>query len=795
MSYLQLFVELMTNGKSPFSEMRFYGFTDLGTIAGNFFSVFLMWLGKGLAAFLDACEEFANAAYNFISFSGSSTFVNLYNVINSYLFVPLLIIFGILAIKFALGTVQRGESKTILQNLGILFFVVAVLPSIFSFVNKEIIGQDFLLSMQGDSNGTSSISANGNINDPISSAGIGYGASVTTTNRRHISDDILRSNTYDFWYLYNKSDVKEIFYGKSPNDVEGKPTVNLDNLLENLQETQNEYINSNEAKALTFSGNVFDPNIGIDEEHGYFEIPDFFRWRVLASDIYSGPVSTDGENIQDIRLSQYTVSEMWNGFNIIGGEGWGHECYLRYNVDYLNLFIQLIAVAIMYFAIGYSVFKLIIELIIHQLFGATMAAMDLTGGQRIKKYLGSIIGIYLALLLSALTIMLFMPARNFACNLLDSRGLGDSLVTLTLAMVMLDIPNIIARYFNINTGIRGGMAMAGMGLMAAGRMAARQAGRMARAPFRAAGNTYDRMRNNQTATQRDAARRNERQAERASEQAERQRENQERENQRQRERQEREAQQQARDEQRRQENEAREAQQQAQKKAEFDSKQKEFEKQHGTGGDYERYEQPIDYDKDSEGADKNKDAIVQRAGASSAYNDFEGKQKSFKNDIQSGATAVGATEADTARALKANPSEIVDAKKGMYSSISSEAVKNGGTQNDYREAAQKTASRMNAGGENADYVNYLADASYNSAHSEQIRARAKNIQSMNRGMSDQDAYVAAMDKVSGNYQFTESNKSKIAAAELRDYGSLRNGNIYGKRPDPSKYKVSSKSAL
>ena len=439
----------------------------------------MMWIGKGLAAFLDACEEFANAAYNFLSFSGNNTFVSLYNTINKYLFIPLLIVFLLIALKMTVGASRKGESKEILKNLGILFFVVAILPSVFSYINKNVFGKDFLMSMQGDT--TSTTVEYGETHSDTGSTSVfskTYGTHYQTSNR------ILRSNTYDFIYLFYNSSLKKIYGDHTVNDS-GKAAnaPNVDSIINELNELQKKYPDSSEASVVTFAGSVFDPNIGLDSDHGYDSLPDFFNYKVTPKreDTITNDVNDSGTTYQ-----MYEVSQNWGGIPIVN---WGHECYIRYNVDYLNLFVQLIAVAIMYFCIGYSVIKLIIELMVHQLFGGIIAATDLTGGQRIKKFLGSILGIYFALLLSALTIILFLSARDFAVGLLDTRGLGDSLITITLAITMLDIPNIVARYFNINTGIRGGMGIAGMALYGAGRMAARNAGRVARAPFRAAGTT------------------------------------------------------------------------------------------------------------------------------------------------------------------------------------------------------------------------------------------------------------------------------------------------------------------
>ena len=69
----------------------------------------------------------------------------------------------------------------------------------------------------------------------------------------------------------------------------------------------------------------------------------------------------------------------------------------------------------------------------------------------------------------------------------------------------------------------------------------------------------------------------------------------------------------------------------------------------------------------------------------------------------------------------------------------------------------------------------------NAQHSGELRNNAINIQNTSsRRISDVEAYTQAM-KQSG-YGFSEANMERIAASELKNNGSLRNGSIYEKRP-------------
>lgn len=148
MTYEQLYILLMNDSDNPFSSIRVASFFSISSLITDLINMVLIFIGKGLAKLLDVFQEFANQAYNFLSFGYSDTFNELYGVINNYIFIPLVICFIILALKLTTGSLYRGETKTILKNLGILFLVIAVLPSVFYTINTQIIGKDFLNEVQ-----------------------------------------------------------------------------------------------------------------------------------------------------------------------------------------------------------------------------------------------------------------------------------------------------------------------------------------------------------------------------------------------------------------------------------------------------------------------------------------------------------------------------------------------------------------------------------------------------------------------------------------------------------------------
>ena len=764
MSYKELFIELLSNRNSPFQFMDFTGLFHFDKAIGNLLNAILLALCKGLASFLDACEEFANTAYNFLSFSNSPDFVNLYNILSKYWVVPFIAILGFIALRLVLGDFRRQDLKTVIRNMGIMFFIIVLLPTIFTQINTNIIGMNFLDNIQGNSTTISSDYQESEEEkaDNALYQKLSQGAYIRSqaTSRKRTSDYILRCNVYDYWYLYNNSALKDIFSGwdsssKDNNtadlDVDSLPAYDgrkdIDALMVHLKNVAADYPSSAESKSVSFAGTIFDPGNQLHKDDGYQDVPRFF-------DIKSQPivsVETDSDLETTKRVSLYTTNDLWDGIGLL--DGWGHESMLRYNVDFLNLIVQLIATSVMYFCIGYGVFKLIMELLLHQLFGGIIAAIDLTNGQRIKKFLSTILGIYIALLLSAITVMLYQTILNFVRTQFTSgRGIIVSILTIVLCIVMIDVPNVIGRYFNVNTGARGGLALIGAGLMAS-----RAVGRTIASRARSARN----LRHSMAARSRERNRETQRQQERAQDRAQRQ--------------QEREQEQQQR----------------------YDSAQERYQSEHGSDGNYEKYQNPIDYDSSKVGSEQNADAITQRAAAISAKNDYYGNENSPRQNIDSAGRALNADSQDVANAKKQNAAQINDAKQGQYMSIATEAEANGGNNKAYKDAAEQSLNSLGvSSSDKRNYSEYLADASFNAKNTTQIRAEAKKIQSASETkLSDKDAYVQAMDKVAGSrYHFNSSFKENIATAELRDNGSLRSGSTYNNRPNRKDYVIGSKSA-
>ena len=746
---MEYFIALMTDNSSPFNgATTCFTFNNPGALFGEILNMILYKICKGLALVLTALETFANQCYNFLSFSNNDNFTSLYDVINKYLMIPLAIVLIIIGLKYAFGDIDRRTSKQFLKNIGIIFFMVAVMPSVFSFINNNVIGKDFLKSVAPQSS-----SGQTDVHFSNNSDGSATAESTTLINQNS-ANYILRTNTTDLLYIYNNSPKLQSAFGgddfpAKPTEAEIKATIN------EMKNVNTKFAESDTAKLVTFDYS-FDLNEQIKSQSDDLSgIPVIFKHKVHSYDrTWAAQGSEDDAQASVLSYKQYATEKLSEGVL-----GIGKEFYHRYCFDWLNIMIQLIAEAIMYFCVGYSVLKLIFELLIHQLFGPVMAAMDLTGGQRIKRYLSAIIGCYMGLLISAIIIILYSYACNYISKSLGITGFTKSLMMIALAIIFLDGPNIIARYFGINTGVRGGMAMAGLAMM--------KLARTATAPARVASSVGTAAINNKVRDSMNAPRMRQNEARRQAE-------NQEREARRQSENQEREARRQA---------ENRDRQQ-----MEYDSKMDDFKNKYGSDGNYEQFERPIEYDPENGGSESNKNAILRDMATDSVNYDMTGNKANFDKQAETSSEHLNASAIDKENVLNANPAQLRDAQKGVYSGIANKAELSGGTRDAYVEAAKTTLGDKATGKNgtvNTELVNYTADAAYNAKHATQIRTEARNIQnSSTERISDVEAYTRAMDKTTnGRFKYTsEANKEKIAKIEIERNGSLRDGSVYDNRP-------------
>ena len=153
----------------------------------------------------------------------------------------------------------------------------------------------------------------------------------------------------------------------------------------------------------------------------------------------------------------YAIQDIYNGFgwNSSGGDDWFNEFYYRYHVNYINIYITLIAYCIVYICVSYKTVRIIYELAITRIL-ALLYSADVNGLQKTLKILGALKDGYIVLMLSAVCIKVF----NFAQLYLNSKAGGNSLVYnivfLFIAFAVVDGPYLIQQLTGIDAGLQSG---------------------------------------------------------------------------------------------------------------------------------------------------------------------------------------------------------------------------------------------------------------------------------------------------------------------------------------------------
>lgn len=500
MTYAELCIMLLYYKNSPF-KMKVWSNFSFSGIFYDLINLLAYGIGYLFKIILDGMNSFAIGAYKFLSFSESSTIRGLYDVLSKYIWIPVLLCGVIACFRVILG--QRNVGKQFIRNLCYLFVAVAILPSVFSYINNNVIDENYFTGVSGT--------------DP--------------DNGKSLADDILRTNATDRLWLYDymaknegsalssldakistmgKIDTisnpikafKFIFYRDDYYadaaktywaemlDDSGVSTDELSGIFDDLDDpaVHKAWVDDTSiSNHLTFDDGATSINEKMTEKvnnnwrdsassgdgDGYTDgVPNFFKVKVSAYP------QADGDGTQNI----YTLEQLSDGTNLLGITGstyLGKESYWRYDIDWLNVYIELLAHAYVAFVVGYCAVKLIIELIIHQVFGGMMAAMDLSGGDRIKKYFSAIIGCYIGLMIGAMVLPLYTAGCDFITNNLSVKsGFVRAVLEIVLALVIVNVPNIIAMYFGVNTGARAG-AFAFMAGAATARGVAKATGKAA----------------------------------------------------------------------------------------------------------------------------------------------------------------------------------------------------------------------------------------------------------------------------------------------------------------------------
>uniref|UniRef100_UPI000B4A87D3 pLS20_p028 family conjugation system transmembrane protein n=1 Tax=Bacillus cereus TaxID=1396 RepID=UPI000B4A87D3 len=144
------------------------------------------------------------------------------------------------------------------------------------------------------------------------------------------------------------------------------------------------------------------------------------------------------------------------------------EAYYRWSLNWGSVLLSLTVTA---FALLISIVKvgrIIYELAFHNIFGALVAATDISSGQRLKKIVNEIFSCYAVIFCMALLLKIYSLYIGWlATKDFGFMGWGNALLLLAGSWAVIDGPNIVERILGIDAGLQSGWKTMMAGAMAA----------------------------------------------------------------------------------------------------------------------------------------------------------------------------------------------------------------------------------------------------------------------------------------------------------------------------------------
>jgi len=217
----------------------------------------------------------------------------------------------------------------------------------------------------------------------------------------------------DLYYL----DGKNFYYKDNKFDLKGKEVNGYANKIENLES--------------------IDIQEKMDMEDGDYDVTNenLFK-KYLAQDKEGNPT------LQKIKGSTF-LDPPW---------------YYRYKVDYLLIYLNLLAIALVYILTSIKVIMLMFELVTEKVIAPFFATGDLVSGQKVKTILTGILNAYITLFIILFLQKLFFIWSNyvsvttFTDNIAE--GFIKALLILAGALFIVDGPNICEKVLGIDAGLK-----------------------------------------------------------------------------------------------------------------------------------------------------------------------------------------------------------------------------------------------------------------------------------------------------------------------------------------------------
>lgn len=128
--------------------------------------------------------------------------------------------------------------------------------------------------------------------------------------------------------------------------------------------------------------------------------------------------------------------------------------YYRYKIDWLAIYISLIAMFLALLFAAIKTGKIIFEIGFNGIFLLFVAPLDLTVGQRLKKCVMELLSLFLVLICMCLVVRVYVFGVAWVSETFE--GLSKAICLLGFFWGMIDAPNIIQKILGIDAGLSSG---------------------------------------------------------------------------------------------------------------------------------------------------------------------------------------------------------------------------------------------------------------------------------------------------------------------------------------------------
>lgn len=385
-------------------------FSFVGREIGWAIAIGLRWICKN-------CESLMNKAYKLVNWTTDAS-------VSQWIDVSMPIVGALMGCGFVFFGLCKMTKKDfappIVQNVVLFVCIIMASTTFFHMGNKLIkAGKDY---MSGD-------------------------VSITDTIIASNVEDIYTFQVYG--YKYGKKKGKKA--GGANEDKKGITPKNNPSIIDNISPAEDIDGDSDENPYITDSNKKGGENAS-NEMHNVYD------YELVISPGKKEETNCKSAYTKKIGEKMYTIDAEEIGDGLIPLL---NDHYYRYNFNFFNMYVGLIALIFVYLFTSYKVARISFELLIHKIIAPFVSAADITNGKRIRQVLMSIVGNYLTLL----AILLIQQTYAFAFVYISEKGwniFSTCFIQLFLAIAVVDAPNIFEQILGVDAGLKSAFSMFGV---------------------------------------------------------------------------------------------------------------------------------------------------------------------------------------------------------------------------------------------------------------------------------------------------------------------------------------------